>query len=106
SKKGADAKQVFFAGWVASYALKVQPVRVDKIPKRGKGPPLLSCHIFSWLGGHLLPGMTAPLSVPFCNRLHGATRPRISRASSSPLVPNVSASSISDACASSTSVAL
>src|SRR5215472_17807736 len=31
------ANQVFFAGWVASYALKVQPVLIDKMPRRGRG---------------------------------------------------------------------
>src|ERR1043166_638184 len=54
----------------------------------------LSCNVFSWLGGHLLPGMTAPLSVPFCNRLPEPIRPSISGASSSPLLPDVSASSM------------
>ena len=73
---------------------------------RGIEVPLLSCNVFSWLGGHLLPEMTAPLSVPFCNRLRGPTRPRISRTSSSPLLHDVSASSISDAFASGTSTPL
>ena len=63
-----------------------------RFPRGGEVP--LSCNVFSWLGGHLLPGMTAPLSVPFCNRLHEPIRPSISGASSSPLLPDVSASSM------------
>src|SRR5262245_34632634 len=103
SLKSPAGNQVLFAGWVASYALKVQPVMVDKMPKRGRGPPLLSCNVFSWLGGHLLLGMTAPLFVPLCYRLHGLMRLSITGASSSPLLPDVSASSMSHACASATS---
>jgi hypothetical protein len=63
----------------------------------------LSCPVFSWLGGHLLPGMTALLSVPFCHRLHRPMCPSISRASSSLLLPDVAASSMSHARASATS---
>jgi hypothetical protein len=47
-RRAVSQKTVVVAGWVTSYALKVQPVIVEKIPQRGRGPPLLPCLLLAW----------------------------------------------------------